>query len=45
LLDREVDKLERRGGIDAMAAVVANTPALVSLFLFLFYIVWAIRMT
>jgi len=32
LLDREVDKLERRGGIDAMAAVVANTPALVSLF-------------
>jgi hypothetical protein len=36
LLDREVDKLERRGGIDAMAAVVANTPALVS-FIFIFY--------
>lgn len=36
LLDREVDKLERRGGIDAMAAVVANTPALVS-FYFIFY--------
>ena len=28
LLDREVDKLERRGGIDAMASVISLTPSL-----------------